>query len=864
MTGPTLAFAPVVRPRVSERIASAAQHALTLIIAPAGYGKSVALRHYLAGVPDRHVLFNVRPENATLLGFARGFADALIDVATGARSSVSGAVEKASISQTPGRDLSKWMHAHLRGYTGIVAIDDLHFVQQDDEIRRFLVDLIELTGAGTRWIIASRSPLALPVASWLAYRQMSLPVDELDLRFDFVEARDACDSLNTTVTDEELQEILALTEGWPTALSFALRLSMRLADLRSVKSMTREMTYRYLAEQVFYSFDEPTREFLLFTSLMPSINVRLLASAGYDNATAIIENLRHATSFLYSDPSGIYRYHELFREFLSHQLSLLGNSAVVRMCARVGYAYECYGDMAQALRLYAQGGDSDRILRLLERSGFDLIEQGHADVVEQAAEVVDSHQRLHNPVMLGIAASFESNAGRLERSEKLYRRAIAAAADPSMKIRFALRLSTIMINQSRADAVSFLEPFCAERDMSAAERCEINSLLASALAVNGATQRASGSIRAALKIVDEIDSDDIRARVYQRAGFVAFYCRNAEDAKIRSIEAARLAVSRGLYRLAASAYSVLYSTAFDYGDDTQEMLRYSERLADCAIKAGDLQARQTALQQMLEIETRRGNAERISFLEAQLAHPGMSDAFRFADVVIPIRALRASWEGRFTEAHRLLSGTLERQQGTGDGKLRRAESALFLAVDGQSDAARETIRRFNADSANTTSPTDLRQAQIAALFVALANALLGRNVVAAKEMRAMGRLEHPVLKTLQHAVLVLCRAAKIGVIDREFSDHMVRLRAVEHGGYARMLEAIALKLRKSASSSALTPSEISILQALAKGQTTKDIAVETARSVNTVHAHVRAAISKLRCHGRQEAIAIARYTGLIG
>lgn len=855
-------FPPIPRPRLIDRVTFAAQHALTLIIAPAGYGKSVALGQYLASVADQKIRFNVRDENATLLGFTRGLADALIDVTPGARRSVSGAYEKASSSKTPGHDLAAWMHAHLKAYSGIIAIDDLHLAQQDSEITKFLVHLIDLAGSGTRWIIASRSPLDLPVASWLAYRQMNLPIDELDLRFDQSEARNACEALKIAVTDAELREILALTEGWPTALSFALRLSMRVADLRSVKAMTRTMTYRYLAEQMFYSLGEATRGFLLYTSLMPTISVRLLVGDGFDDAKAIMEDLRHRAAFLYAESPQEYRYHELFREFLSHQLSLLGNHAVLEMCERVGRAYEKHGDIAQALRLYVQGGVTKRIPGLLERWGFDLIEQGHADVVEQAASSIATHERLLNPAMLGIQASFEGNVGRLERAEKLYRRAIALTNDFSMKIRFAVRLATIMTNQSRAEAVSLLEPFCANPDIVPAERCEINSLLACAYAAIGKTDRAAECIAFALEVVDEIEFDESRARVYQRAGFVSFYCHKPKEATNYSKEAARLALSCGLYRLAASAYSVLYSTCFDNEHDTKTMLCYAEAVADCAIKAGDLQARQTALQQMLEIETQRGNIERILWLETILAEPGMSDAFRFASVVNPARALRATWEGKFSDAHRLLSDTVKQCGGTVEGSLRYAEYALFLAIDGQGEAALRVLERLTVNSGKG-SPMDLRQSEVARHLIALTNALLRRNARAAKLLSG-GRSLDAGLLALQRAVLSLCRSLQSAAGDNQLADDLLSLHATEYGGYARTLEAVALEIkRRRPASEVLTSAEISILQALATGRTTKEIAMETERSVNTVHSHVRAVTRKLRCHGRQEAIAIARSAGLI-
>ena len=74
-------FTPVLRPRVVERIASAATQRIVLIVAPAGYGKSLAMRQYLDTLANASVRYDVRAEHANLLGFVRGLADALTETA---------------------------------------------------------------------------------------------------------------------------------------------------------------------------------------------------------------------------------------------------------------------------------------------------------------------------------------------------------------------------------------------------------------------------------------------------------------------------------------------------------------------------------------------------------------------------------------------------------------------------------------------------------------------------------------------------------------------------------------------------------------------------------------------------------------
>ncbi len=69
-------FRPIDRPRVLERLATAAQYRIATIIAPAGFGKSVAIRQFLETVAAS-VVYDVPSDATSLLPFVRGFADAL-------------------------------------------------------------------------------------------------------------------------------------------------------------------------------------------------------------------------------------------------------------------------------------------------------------------------------------------------------------------------------------------------------------------------------------------------------------------------------------------------------------------------------------------------------------------------------------------------------------------------------------------------------------------------------------------------------------------------------------------------------------------------------------------------------------------
>jgi DNA-binding CsgD family transcriptional regulator len=78
-----------------------------------------------------------------------------------------------------------------------------------------------------------------------------------------------------------------------------------------------------------------------------------------------------------------------------------------------------------------------------------------------------------------------------------------------------------------------------------------------------------------------------------------------------------------------------------------------------------------------------------------------------------------------------------------------------------------------------------------------------------------------------------------------------------------MLVALPVARAEDAGYAQLTPSEREILQLLAKGASTKDVAAKTGRSPQTVDTHIHSICRKLNCSGRREAIAIATDAGWV-
>src|ERR1035437_752068 len=131
--------------------------------------------------------------------------------------------------------------------------------------------------------------------------------------------------------------------------------------------------------------------------------------------------------------------------------------------------------------------------------------------------------------------------------------------------------------------------------------------------------------------------------------------------------------------------------------------------------------------------------------------------------------------------------------------------------------------------------------------------------------RRRARGLHAVLPVRR--VLELAQAAAARVPSRlalaTLTAALERLRAEHFGGLVRMLVALPVARAEDAGYAQLTPSEREILQLLAKGASTKDVAAKTGRSPQTVDTHIHSICRKLNCSGRREAIAIATDAGWV-
>jgi len=839
-------------------LAEACAERVALIVAPAGYGKSVALNAYLESIRTPYVRYEVDESAVNLSGFVRGLVASIASISPSAGPSLPDALKNVLEAKTGGTDLALWLYPHLKGYAGTIVIDDLHKAGNDPQSSKFVASLIEKTKSRVKWLIATRSTLDLPVASWLAYGASGMAIDEHDLSFDLEEARASARSLRLAVRDDELSSLLELSNGWPTAVVFALRSSTRSTDLKKIAATTREMIYRYLAEQVYQAMTDEAREFLRDAALLPRIDVSVLERMGYDRAEAILEELRRAVAFISVNSASQYRIHDLFRDFLDYESRMLGKASLDSRLKRVADALERSDRPEEALILYRRAEDWVNAERIIERFGFDLIASGASETLETIVNASPHAMRTQNPVIIGLRAGFQYDRRRFSEAERLYRKALSYPLDARTRARFALAFNAFLIGNGRTDAISLLaDPeLIGHPDLGV--RIDIAGSLAGAYGFEQRFDKSSEMIEVCLDAIDDVD-DDTRARTLARLSVACFFANDYDRVERFAVEGAALASELGKFGLAARCFSSLYAISTMRGDNTQA-LWFAQQMSAAATKSADKFMLNRALLSILDIESQRGGSDRVESTLRSLTELFGREALNDQNV-LDVLSLQAAWNGSFERAAQYLASSLKETFNESHAALRQSLMAIYFAALGQRDQALGAISRITQFT-ESSGPLVDRLTEFATCFSAIANALLGRSTVAKKALRASPPLGEPAALLWQIAMKIADRSASPAPLELEST-----LRAfaeVGFGGYAAMLRLLPCFLAgDELGSDVLTPTESAVLLFLDRGLRPKAIAETTGRSIHTVQNHIRSVISKLGTSGREEALVVARRRGLI-
>jgi LuxR family transcriptional regulator, maltose regulon positive regulatory protein len=380
----------VFRPRLIERLNEGLHRRLTLISAPAGFGKTTLLGEWLAACEREAAWLSLDEGDNDPTRFLAYLVAALRTIAADIGEGVLGALQSPQPPPT-----ESILTALLNEITAIrddfvLVLDDYHVIDAravDDA----LAFLLEHLPPRMHLVIATREDPRLPLARLRARGQLS-ELRAADLRFAPSEAGEFLKgAMGLDLSAEDIAALETRTEGWIAGLQLAA-ISMRgHKDATSfIQSFTgsHHFVLDYLVEEVLQQQSESVQAFLLRTSILdhlcgPLCDAVLQAPSASGQET--LEYIEHANLFLVplDNERRWYRYHHLFADLLRQRLhqgtaSSTGNEGrgVAELHVRASQWYEDNGLKVEAFQHAAAANDVERAERLIEGEGVPLYFRG--------------------------------------------------------------------------------------------------------------------------------------------------------------------------------------------------------------------------------------------------------------------------------------------------------------------------------------------------------------------------------------------------------------------------------------------------------------------------------------------------------
>ena len=422
----------VPRPRLTDRLEREPGRRLTLLSAPAGFGKTTLLNEWFARRANggRSVAWVSLDEGdndpvrflsyliAALRGTGEeGFGEGVLAALRSPEPPRMEAVLGALVNEL----------ATLLGEV-VVVLDDYHTIDSES-VHRVVTFLLKRLPESTHLVISGRVDPPLPLARLRARGQMT-ELHAADLRFTLEEAAAFLgDAMGLDLSADDVAALDGVTEGWIAALQLAA-LSMK--ERKDVSGFIRSFSgghrdvFDFLAEEVLERQPDRVQSFLLETSVLDRLSGPLCdAVTGRNDAQRMLEQLDRENLLVVplDDERNWYRYHHLFADFLRSRLERERPEQLGTLQLRASEWYEENALVVEAVRHALSAGDHERAARLMERGIGQTWYRGEVVTLLGWLRKLPDETMCRRPLLLVWYAAALILVGRLDAVESLLREA---------------------------------------------------------------------------------------------------------------------------------------------------------------------------------------------------------------------------------------------------------------------------------------------------------------------------------------------------------------------------------------------------------------------------------------------------------
>ena len=417
----TKLYIPQVRTPLVERYTLRAKldqgvdRKLTLLTAPAGYGKTTLVVDWIEKGGLSTAWLTLDGSDNDLARFLPNLAAALQGIFPSVEVEPSEYLFHPQDSPEPYLDYiincieEMGQNREEIARVKLLILDDYHVIASD-AVHKAMEYLLDHAPFRLHLVLLSRTDPPLPI-SRLRVRGDIVELRAADLRFSRGESKTFLNHvMSLDLTPDQITALETRTEGWIAGLHLA---ALAMQDRQDIDGFVRAFTgshrfiLDYLVDEVFYQQPEPIREFLLKTSVLERMNAELCeAVTGESNSQSVLELLDRKNLFLVplDDNRHWFRYHHMFVDLLRYHLQQTFPDAIPELNRRASLWHADHAQSFEAIGYALEAGDFNLAASLLGIAYPALPMRGEIDTLLKWTSLIPDEIANQHPNLLLISA----------------------------------------------------------------------------------------------------------------------------------------------------------------------------------------------------------------------------------------------------------------------------------------------------------------------------------------------------------------------------------------------------------------------------------------------------------------------------
>ena len=428
----------LTRQRLLDLLLEQLDGKLTIIAAPAGYGKTSLLIDFASHVEMPVCWFSLDPLDRDLPRFLAHFVATL-----SLHFPRFGKASRAMLENTSQDQLdvdgvtSAIINDIYENITEHFAIflDDYHLVGYSKPVETFVNRFIQDVDENCHMVIASRILLTLPDMTLMVARSQVGGLSFYELAFKTEEIQKLLkQNYQMALTEETAKELQQQTEGWITGLLLTTQVADRVSQSRlRLERVSGVGLYEYMTQQILAQQSTDVQDFLLRTSFLEEFDADLCRSVigkALDlpevNWEGLMETALHNNLFILpvGEEGLTLRYHHLFRDYLQSCMLRERPAESQKIQTSLARAYVARGDWEHAFEILKAVGHPGKLAGLIEQAATHLIAQGRLLTLAEWVAVLPRNVIAARPALISIQGSLAVMRGETRQGLDLLNQAI--------------------------------------------------------------------------------------------------------------------------------------------------------------------------------------------------------------------------------------------------------------------------------------------------------------------------------------------------------------------------------------------------------------------------------------------------------